>query len=291
MSNEVINKLKKGNGYIFTAYHKPFKLLDEDFIVPVHAGRTCAEERKDDAADADSDFLSKLIGDDTGDSISARNNEFSECTVLYWMWKNLPLQDYKYIGLFQYRRQLILNEVFDNAKDDTEKKAYKCVHFKNVSSNFGKTIGLTDDRITELLSEYDCILPYSSDLGVLGISSPYEDWVRRIPGVHVDDLVELERLMKQKHPELADAFGRYLNAPYKRMYQIFIARPEIVENYCAWMFDILFEADKYADTSLYTVNGRRTLGYLAEILYGFYFTYMQDIGAIKAKECGVTFLE
>ncbi len=284
--------LTKGQGYIFTAYHRPFSLLKGDFIVPIQAGRARAGAEAGDISNASMpDFWHNLLGDDTGDNISSRNNEFSECSVLYWMYRNLDLASYKYVGLFQYRRQLILNGLYDEHKDDLEKRAYRCVHFKHIGDEHCREIGLTDEAITDILEDYDIILPYSSDLEPLGISSPYEDWVKKIPGAHVDDLILLESVIKRMHPELGAFTEAYLNSPEKRMYQIFISRPEVIIDYCHWMFDILFEADKLTDTSLYSTNGRRTLGYMAEILYGIYFKHMQADGGLKIKECGVAYIE
>ena len=42
------------------------------------------------------------VTDDTGDNISDRNPNYSECTALYWIWKNAQYSDY--IGLCHYRR-------------------------------------------------------------------------------------------------------------------------------------------------------------------------------------------
>jgi len=278
-------------GKIFVSYHKPFKVIDRDFIIPVHAGRACIKRNKDSEMTNgyDKAVLDSMMGDDSGDNISSRNNEFNECTVMYWAWKNAGISNMDYVGFFQYRRQLILSNYFDKAKDDFEKRVYKCVHFKKTNDAFCNKIGLNEDRILELLNEYDCLIPYSTDLAAMDISSPYEDWVRKIPGVHVGDLVRLQDLMKEKHPEIADAFDEYLNSPKKLMYQIYIAKPDVVNEYCKWLFDILFEIDKHIDTSLYSINGKRTIGYLAEILFGFYFTMMKK--EIKIKECGVTFID
>lgn len=281
---------QKGKGYIFVAYHKPFEIIQEDFIIPIHAGQDYQKE--DLGKKKEYEWLQgKMIGDNTGDNISKRNGELNECTVLYWFWKNLPIYDFKYVGLFQYRRQLILNDIFEKAKEDIEKMAYKCVHFKSVDDGFISKIGLTDDKISNLLSSYDCILPYECDLEALGIASPYEDWVRKIPGVHINDLVMLEEIMEKLHPELSEEFTDYLNSPRKRMYEMFIGKPLVINDYCEWLFDILFKLDAYIDTSLYSINGKRTLGYLAEILYGFYFSYMNRQKKLKIKECGVTFVE
>lgn len=278
------------NGKIYVVYHKPASILEENFIVPIHAGRMCVEEKKDCSKMASQDErLKEMIGDDTGENISARNNEFNECSVLYWIWKNTDYEKLDYIGLFQYRRQLILNDVFEEAKEDFEKKVYKCVHFKKTNKDFCKKIGLTDEKISSLLKKYDCIVPYATDLMAMGISSPYEDWVRKIPGVHVSDLIMLEKFIANKYPEMKEEFEKYLNSPQKRMYHIFIAKPAVMKEYCKWLFDILFEIDRQIDTTLYSLNGKRTIGYLAEILFGFYFTYMKN--NIKIKECGVSFID
>lgn len=42
------------------------------------------------------------VKDCTGENISERNGNYSECTAIYWMWKNAPRADY--IGLCHYRR-------------------------------------------------------------------------------------------------------------------------------------------------------------------------------------------
>lgn len=282
----------EAKGKIFVAYHKSFQLINKNFITPVHAGRACKKKNKDSGKIKKTkiDFLSKIIGDDTGDNISDRNNEFNECSVLYWVWKNVDIKNYKYVGMFQYRRQLILNDYFKRSKkNNIEKKAYRCIHFKKINNNFCNKIGLTEENILNILNDYDCIVPYPTNLKEIKITSSYEDWVQMIPGVHVGDLVELEKAVKKIHPEMSEDFEKYLNSPQKLMYQIFIAKPEIFYDYCKWMFEILFQVDKKINTSLYSINGKRTLGYLAEILYGFYFTYMRN--KIKIKECGVSFID
>lgn len=48
------------------------------------------------------------VKDNVGKSISERNGNYSECTAIYWMWKNAPRTDY--IGLCHYRRHFALEE-------------------------------------------------------------------------------------------------------------------------------------------------------------------------------------
>ncbi|MBR6910316.1 MAG: DUF4422 domain-containing protein [Candidatus Methanomethylophilaceae archaeon] len=284
-------KCEEGRGYIFISYHKPFPLLKGEQLVPVQAGSYCYEERKEGALNSlDAQwFEQNTIGDGSGDSISERNHEFCECTVLYWIWKNLDYKKLDYIGLFQYRRQLILNDYYEKAPLDDEKEIYRCVHIPKEDANITEKIGLNDFNIRELLKDYDVIIPYSSQLSKMKINSVYEDWVCKIPGVHVGDLVALENEFRKIHPEDSIAFHDYLVNPYKLMYQVFIVKPQILDDYCKWLFEILFRMDSIIDTSFYSINGKRTLGYLAEILYGFYFTKLKCKHRIF--ECGVTYLE
>ena len=48
------------------------------------------------------------LRDNIGENISERNQNYSECTALFWMWKNAPKTDY--IGLCHYRRHFDLGE-------------------------------------------------------------------------------------------------------------------------------------------------------------------------------------
>lgn len=66
------------------------------FIIPLQVG----------AALTDQEICA--LKDNAGENISERNGNYSECTALYWMWKNAPKTDY--IGLCHYRRHLHIDE-------------------------------------------------------------------------------------------------------------------------------------------------------------------------------------
>ncbi len=53
-------------------------------------------------------YRSGILTDDTGDNISERNSEYSECSALYWIWKNAKAS--KYIGISHYRRRLKVDD-------------------------------------------------------------------------------------------------------------------------------------------------------------------------------------
>ena len=51
-----------------------------------------------------------MIGDNTGDNISVKNNRFCELIAQYFAWKNYDkLDNPDYIGFWYYRRVLNFN--------------------------------------------------------------------------------------------------------------------------------------------------------------------------------------
>ncbi len=71
--------------------------LERRGLIPLQVGAELTEYRKGCGTD------------NTGDHISAKNVDYSECTGLYWIWKNTRGQDY--VGIDHYRRQMWLDEV------------------------------------------------------------------------------------------------------------------------------------------------------------------------------------
>lgn len=63
---------------------------------PLQVGAVLSSVRKD------------CIQDDSGENISNRNRNYSECTGLYWIWRNTL--DQQYVGLEHYRRRLGIDD-------------------------------------------------------------------------------------------------------------------------------------------------------------------------------------
>ena len=81
---------------ILVACHKPVNLFRDDrddIYLPIHVGRS--------GEGGDSD-MAEMLGDDTGDNISAKNPKYCELTAQYWAWNNL--HDVEYVGFCHYRR-------------------------------------------------------------------------------------------------------------------------------------------------------------------------------------------
>ena len=89
---------------ILVACHKPAKVFSSEVYTPIHVGR---------AVSKCTDLMQDMIGDDTGDNISALNPYYCELTAQYWAWKNL---DCEYVGLCHYRRYFEKEITVDNVE-------------------------------------------------------------------------------------------------------------------------------------------------------------------------------
>ena len=83
------------NVKIYVATHKKYdKIKFDELYAPILVGAYKSED----------DF--GYLRDDVGDNISTRNNQYSELTAMYWIWKHAS-EDI--VGLCHYRRYFSKN--------------------------------------------------------------------------------------------------------------------------------------------------------------------------------------
>lgn len=99
-ADELRDSVQRGTYAIYMARsHVDKQIVVKDFpfwIIPIQVG----------AALTEADICE--LKDNTGENISEKNGNYSECTAIYWIWKNAPRTDY--IGLCHYRRHFVLEE-------------------------------------------------------------------------------------------------------------------------------------------------------------------------------------
>ena len=205
-----------------------------DYVFPVHAGASVSVAR-----------IAEL-SDDTGDHISNQNGNYSELSVLYWIWKNKLIpdkavnaiedaKDGQYYGLAQYRRMFMLSE---------------------------------EDLLRLVDHDVDVVLPYPL---------PYE------PNIHAhherylktSDWEALLCALRELQPEYADAFPKILEQSYLYNYNVILARKSVLREYCEWLFPIL---ERVGELSVPKASERRDryIGYMGETLETLYFRKNAD---------------
>lgn len=235
------------NVKILLVSHKPFKVPKGEYFVPIHAGRSIAMEKsKDGKIDKDDlDWMLKnTTGDDTGDNISDKNRYYSECSALYWAWKNYDaLGNPDYIGLMHYRRHFIFNDEYyvNNIKDDWhDALCYKNEDF--IDDKYIKNIGLTDENILKACSDYDLVVTKDTKFDLIGGYNIRENYKNIIPGVKVEDFDNMINKIVNKFPDYKSIFNKYLNGYNAANYQMFIMKKNYflnIANFCFPYFLIL----------------------------------------------------
>lgn len=171
--------------------------------------------------------------DDDGENISEKNPNYNELTAIYWAWKNL---DADAVGLVHYRRFLSKKR-----KRDLE----------NI---------LNKREVEELLAKTPIILPKKRKYYIETNYSHY------IHAHHQEPIDVTRKVIVDKYPEYLDAFDQMMKRTSAHMFNMFVMKKELFDEYATWLFDILTEVEKQIDISEYSVQEARVFGYLAERL-------------------------
>lgn len=208
------------NTKLFVVTHKKiFYKLKKDYI-PIQVGKN---KKK---------FEDNYILDNTGDNISAKNDNYCELTAIYWLWKNYKLPNY--IGLCHYRRFFV-------------KKPFCTL--------------ITSDYIERILEKYDIILPYPYRTG----ETVKEHFINS-PSGRREDIERLEKIINENYTEYYEDFKYVMDEIKISYWNMFITNKTIFNEYCEWLFGILFEYEKTTDLTGYTKEEARIYGFLSEFL-------------------------
>lgn len=223
-----------------------------------------------------------MIGDDTGDNISSLNPFYCELTAQYWAWKNTSDD---YVGFLHYRRHFIFNE---QTKD--EENEWGVVEYPFVSTNYLKSAGLNDDTIKHIVFKNDLVTMTPWNVSNAGSINNYDHYKSSSPYLHIEDYNEMLRILCEKYPDYAEDAKSYGNSKFGYYTNMFIMKHDLFEEYCRFLFDILFELSKIVDLSKYSEQERRIFGYLSEWIFGIYITRLKRVSDYKIKELRRTFI-
>ena len=193
--------------------------------------------------------------DNTGENISSKNANYCELTGLYWAWKNLNCG---YLGLAHYRR-----------------------HFTMMKGTGDRRDAISLDQARGMLTGCDVLLPTKRNYW---IETNYQQYIH---AHHAEDLDETRKIIEEKCPEYIPAYDASMKKTTGHRFNMFIMKKELVDAYCSWLFDILFELEKRLDISDYSANDKRVFGFVSERLLDVWL----ETNHIKYKDIPYIFLE
>lgn len=247
---------------LYTAYHKAAPRFRSASVTPIHVGRARAATA-----------LPDMIGDDTGDHVSERNPAFCELTALYWAWKNAPAEK-THLGLMHYRRLLDLTGRAEAAATAGSVEA--------LVPRLDIAPWLAEVEETLAASDADLVLPR---LHVMGRSMA-ENYRR---AHQPQDFAAARAVIAADHPAYLDTFDAVAARNEVRLGNMFLMRRDLVDRYCAWLFDILFKVEAQAlDRALYSPQQRRYLGFLGERLFTIWVAHLlKTEPGLKVREVAI----
>ncbi|MBB2201037.1 DUF4422 domain-containing protein [Gluconacetobacter tumulisoli] len=246
-------------------------MLSGSCFIPIQVGKTLSGE----------DIYP--VTDGTGDNISERNHSFCELTALYWIWKNTSGQDY--VGLFHYRRHLDFSLV-ERVEDQWGRVVYPALDAEYVDAN-----NLTDAGAAFFIGNKDIILPRLWNVENAG-SRTMRDHYGNGSHHNIADYDLAIEILKDKYPSYAPFAWKVNESQAGYFTNMFVMRRSIFDQYCAWLFDILFELEKRIDLSEYSIQEDRVFGYISEWLMNIFVEkYVHDHGPDGVKEAQGTFIE
>lgn len=215
---------------ILIATHKKYTMPKDSMYLPIHVGKDL------------SSIALPYCSDNTGEHISEKNPYYCELTALYWAWKNLKSD---YIGMVHYRRHFVKKRPIPFIRD---KFSYL----------------LTEEQLKPLLRNSDILLPRQRNYY---IETNYSHYIHAHPAESIE---KTKDIIHQLFPEYDTAFEIVMNRRKAHMFNIFIMKKEIFDNYCNWLFTILFELEKILDISSYDSYNQRIFGFVSELLLDVY---------------------
>ncbi len=172
-----------------------------------------------------------FTSDGTGDNISAKNANYCELTAVYWAWKNL---DAETVGLVHYRR-------------------YFARH------RFSRQIA-GEAEFQRDLEKTPVILPVKRHYWIETNYSQY------IHAHHEQDLEVTRAVLSERCPVYLSAYDRVMKKRSGHRFNMFVMRRDRFDDYCSWLFPILYEIEKRLDISAYNAYNSRVFGFIAERL-------------------------
>jgi hypothetical protein len=132
-----------------------------------------------------------------------------------------------------------------------------------------------------LFKDYDVVLPKPRDYF---IETNYSQYAH---AHHAIDLDTTREILTEKYPEYIPVYDDYMKRTIGHRFNMFIMKRDVLNRYCEWLFDILFELEKHLDISQYSLNDSRVFGFVSERL----LDVSLEKNAIQYKEIPCMFME
>lgn len=248
---------------IFVACHKPTYVLDNRLLIPVQVGTALTNVRYE-----------RMEYDNNGDNISAKNPQYCELTAQYWAWKNVTCD---YYGFFHYRRYMSFANIYpvcSGGSLEGRKKSPPYIEIDDIRDNLTR-FKLDAESMEKQIRIYDLITVLREKID----TTAYKQFCQYHEEAKLQQILNiLERL----YPEYSMAAQTYMCSKEVYYMNMYIMRKELFCRYMEWLFAIFAEFEHELKGQEQKIEPR-LMGFLAERLFGIFYTYQREQGAKCAE--------
>lgn len=232
---------------VIVATHKMYVMPDDSLYQPLLVGSDFFLDQQKGIT-----LPKHLALDNTGAHISSKNHNYSELTGLYWLWQNTV------------------------KKDTNPDSFYGLVHYRRFLSTKNKKTPLTKTELQNLINlKYEIILPKKRNYYIENLYSHYAHTL------HIGPLDRTRAIIKEKYPDFLPEFDRLKTRRSAHMFNIFIFKKPLFEEYCEFLFGILFTLESSLtkeELTRYDGFHARFFGRISELLLDvFLYTKFPDL--------------
>lgn len=193
-----------------------------------------------------------MLSDDVGDNISSKNANYCELTAVYWIWKNSK-EDI--VGLCHYRRFLSKSFFSSNPRYYLDKK----------------------DIEKDFENGYNVILPKK-----FYYYKKIKDSFNVAP--NKKDMKIVKKSIERLYPDYVKDLDKYFYSNTSYLCNVIVTKKEIFDEYCEWLFNVLFDVEKNMDKETYIndLYRKRMFGFLSERLLNIWLYHNKE--KLKIKE-------
>lgn len=190
------------------------------------------------------------VQDDNGINIAGKNANYCELTALYWIWKNTSAD---VVGLEHYQR-------------------FFC---EKIKSKFKQVEPLSVEKIEGVLKDHDVILPQlvKTRRTVYNYYKKARIYYSFAKAHCIEDLDICIDIIKRDFPEYSASCERVMKSHKIAMCNMFVMPKNLLDEYCEWLFKILFTAEEKIDLEHKSAYQQRVFGFLSERLFNVWLDY------------------
>ncbi len=253
---------------IYVSCHKESYVPEMELLKPIQVGAAIAEKG-----------LPNMLHDDVGENISGKNRQYCELTAQYWAWKNDKQSDY--LGFMHYRRYFSFSPCHfpEELYNDGHGKVRDGIVFDFISEKALKKLGFTERMIKSTVSQYDIIVPTVWTNGE-SMYDQYKNW----EDACIEDFDIMIQIICEYYPKYIPYVKKYINGSEGHLYNMFIMRRDVFEEYSEFVFSVLSMVENKIDVSGRNGAQERAVAYLGERLLDIFYLYIQDKGNVKTCE-------